>query len=70
MGFLIKLLNILNGYKTYLTAAAAILTATVSYLDHHITLAQLIEAVFLAIQTANIRHAITTTVSKATGEKL
>jgi len=70
MNLVIKLLNFLNGYKTYLTATAAILTAIVAYLNHAITIEELLTAVFTAIQSMNIRHAITTTVSKATGEKL
>lgn len=67
---MIKLIGFLNGYKTYLTAAAAILTAIVAFLNNGMTGTELVVAIFTAIQTANIRHAITTTVSDATNKKL
>lgn len=60
----------LNGWKVYATAVAAILTATVAYFNHAITLPEYIAAIFAAVQTMNIRHAITTTVSNATDKKL
>lgn len=55
-----NILNKLQGAKTYLTAIAAICTAAVAYLNHAITGQQAIAAIFLAIQTMNIRHAIAT----------
>lgn len=63
-------MDFLKGWKTYLTAAAAIIAAIAGYFNGAITLEQLIATIFAAIQTANIRHAITTTVSDATGKKL
>lgn len=60
----------LSGWKTYLTAAAAIITAIAAYFNGAITLPELVSAIFLAIQTANIRHAMTITVSNATDKKL
>ena len=67
---MVELLKLMNGYKTYLTAGAAILTAIVAFLNNGMTATELIVAIFTAIQTANIRHAITTTVSDATNKKL
>ncbi len=64
------MLNFLSGWKTYLTAFAAIITSVAGYFNGALTLPELIAAVFAAIQTINIRHAITTTVSEATGKKL
>lgn len=62
--------NFLSGWKTYLTAGAAILTAVAGYASGAITLPELIAAIFAAISTMTIRHAITTTVSEATDKKL
>ena len=53
-----ELLNKLSGYKTYITGTAAILTSLVAYLNHTISLPEFIAAIFAAIQTMNIRHAI------------
>lgn len=66
---MVKLFNKLNGWKTYITAAGAILTAIGAYMNHAITLAELLTAIFAALQTANIRHAITTTATDTTGVK-
>ncbi len=63
-------MNFLSGWKTYITAAAAILTAVAGYASSAITLPELIAAIFAAIGTITMRHAITTTVSDATGKKL
>lgn len=60
----------LNGWKTYLVAAAAIISAVAGYFTGALTIAQMIEAIFAAISTMTIRHAITTTISDATGKKL
>lgn len=60
----------LKGWKTYLTALAAIITAVAAYFNGAITLPELVSAIFLAIQTSNIRHAMTTTVSDATNKQL
>lgn len=62
-----EVLNKLQGIKTYLTATAAILTAVVAYLNHAINLTEMIAAIFAAVQTMNLRHAITTTVTPKTG---
>lgn len=64
MAFLEKL----KGFKTYFTGAAAILTAIGLYLGNTITLPEMIAAIFAAIQTMNIRHAITTTATDTTGK--
>lgn len=60
----------LNGWKTYIIGVAAILTALGAYLNHTITVKELIEAVWAAIMAMTIRHGITTTVSDATNKKL
>ncbi len=64
------MLNFLSGWKTYITGAAAILTAIGMYAGGTITLPELLAAIFTAIQTMNLRHALTTTVSDATGKTL
>ena len=66
---MLKLWNKLNGWKTYITAGAAILTAISAYMNHTISLEIMLGAIFGAIQTANIRHAITTTATTTTGVK-
>lgn len=60
----------LKGYKTYITGFAAILTAIGAYLAGAITVNELVVAIFAAIQSMNIRHAVTTTVSDASGKNL
>lgn len=65
-----KILNFLKGYKTYITAIAAIITAIAAFANGAIGLNELVVAIFAAIQTMNIRHAVTTTVSDATGKTL
>lgn len=62
--------NFLSGWKTYIVAAGAIITAIGAYAAGSITLPELVAAIFAAIQTMNIRHAITTTVSDAVDKKL
>lgn len=58
----------LSGYKTYLVAAGAIITAIASYANSAITLQELIAAIFAAIGTMTMRHAITTTATDTTGK--
>lgn len=60
--------NFLSGWKTYLTGAAAILTAIAGYASGVITLPELVAAIFAAIGTMTLRHGITTSVSNATGK--
>lgn len=66
---MMNLFNKLNGWKTYITAAATVLGALSAYLNHNITLDKMILISLAAIQTANIRHAITTTATITTGVK-
>lgn len=61
--------NFLSGYKTYITGVAAILTALGGYAGGAITLPELVAAIFAAIGTMTIRHAITTTATDTTGNK-
>ena len=58
---MINLISKLNGWKTYITATVAILTALLAYLNHTINGTELIGAIFAAVQTMNIRHGMTTT---------
>lgn len=58
---MLNLLSKLNGWKTYITAAVAILTALLAYLNHTITGVEFIAATLAAFQSMNIRHAMTTT---------
>ncbi len=60
--------NFLSGYKTYILGVAAILTAIGGYASGTITLPELVAAIFAAVQTMNIRHAITTTATATTGK--
>lgn len=60
----------LNGYKSYIIGAGAILTAVGAYLNGAITLKDCIEACWAAVMAMTIRHGITTTVSDATNKKL
>ena len=53
-----KILKAIDGKKTYLVAASAILTALVGYAEGAITLVQFIEAVFASIGLGTVRHAI------------
>lgn len=63
-----KFLSFLDGYKTYITGGAAILTAIGAYLNHAITLNEMVVAIFAAVQSMNIRHSITTTATATTGK--
>lgn len=63
-------MGFLSGWKTYIVAAGAIIAAVGAYLSGTMDLTHLVEAIFVAIQSMNIRHALTTTVSDATNKKL
>lgn len=65
-----NLLSKITGWKTYILGASAILAAIGGYLGGALTITQLVEAIFAALSTMTIRHAITTTVSDATNKKL
>lgn len=58
---MVNFFNKLSGWKTYITAAIAVLTAILAYLNHTISTIELIAAILAALQTANMRHAMTTT---------
>lgn len=62
--------NFLSGWKTYIVGVGAIITAIGGYASGAISLPELVGAIFAAIGTMTIRHAITTTVSNATDKKL
>lgn len=62
--------NFLSGWKTYIVGVGAIITAIGGYASGVITLPELVAAVFAAVGTMTVRHAITTTVSNATGKSL
>lgn len=49
----------LRGYKTYITAGVAIITAVASYLVGEVPLADAIQLVVTAALGATIRHSIT-----------
>ncbi len=55
---LTKVKEYLKGKKTYLVAAAAIITAVVGYSDGTLDLIQLIEAVFVAVGFGTLRAGI------------
>lgn len=48
----------LKGYKTYVTAALAVLTAASAYLTGEATLMQTAQLVFTAIMGATVRNAV------------
>lgn len=48
----------LEGYKTYLVCAAAILTAVIAYVNKTIGLNELISAIFAALGGITLRNAI------------
>lgn len=60
-----QFINKLNGWKTYITATIAILTALLAYLNHSINGTEFVAALFAAVQTMNIRHGMTTTSTAA-----
>ena len=49
----------LKGYKTYVTAAVAVVTAIGAYLTKDATLMQTAQLIFTAIMGASVRNAIT-----------
>lgn len=49
----------LKGYKTYITAAIAVLTAVGAYLVGDATLPQTAQLVFSAVLAATLRHGMT-----------
>jgi hypothetical protein len=55
-----KVIAWLQGYKTYVVCAGALLTAAGSYLDGAIDKKTLVEAIFAALAAASVRHGITT----------
>lgn len=48
-----------KGYKTYIVAGIAVLTAVAGYLTGDATIAQTIQLVVTAVLGATLRHAIT-----------
>jgi len=50
----------MNGKKTYLTAAAALLTTWAAFLTGNLTLSESLQATFAAVLAATLRHGITT----------
>lgn len=65
-----ELLSKLSGYKTYVVAIAAIMTAVGAYLTGALDLKGMIEAIWTAIMAMTIRHGVTTDVSKGTEKKI
>ena len=53
--------NFLSGWKTYIVAVGAIVTAIGGYASNSINVQELIAAIFAAIGTMTMRHAISTT---------
>lgn len=60
--------NFLAGYKSYLTAAAAVLTALVGYAVGELELAGLVTAIFAAVGLASLRAGVTTEANRIAGE--
>ena len=56
----------LAGYKTYITAALAILGAVASYFMGDLALADAIQIVIPALMGAFVRHGVTTTLNSPT----
>lgn len=48
----------LKGYKTYITAGVAVVTAIASYLVGDATVAEAAQLVFTAILAATVRHGV------------
>lgn len=57
----------LSGYKTYITAALAILTAVGTWLAGDLQLADMIQTVVTAALGAFIRHGVATEAAKSDG---
>lgn len=53
-----NMLQKIKGYKAYITGTIAILTAFGAWINDSISLNEMVVAVFAAIQSMNIRHAI------------
>lgn len=60
--------SFLSGWKTYIVAVGAIITAIGGYASGAITLPELVAAIFAAVGTMTVRHAITTTATDTTGK--
>ena len=58
----------LAGYKTYLTAAAGVLTALAAFAVGEIDIVGLVTAVFAALGLASLRAGVTTEAKKVAGE--
>ncbi len=50
----------LSGYKTYITAVVAIITAIGAYLSGDVTIVATVQSVFVALLAAFIRHGVAT----------
>jgi hypothetical protein len=51
-------MNILSGYKTYLTAIAGIVAAIAAYSNGTTDIPSTVAAIWVAIQTINLRDAL------------
>ena len=51
-------MSFLDGYKTYIVCAAAILTAVAAYLNKSISLTELVSAIFAALGGITLRQGI------------
>ena len=62
-------MNILQGKKTYSIVVAGILAAIAGYLSGELTVAQLVEAILIALGFATVRHGISTETNGQPGDK-
>ena len=53
-----NMLQKIKGYKTYIAGTAAIITAFAAWVSDSISTNEMVVAIFAAIQSMNIRHAI------------
>lgn len=53
-------MNFLSGYKTYITAAAGLLTAIAAYANGQEPLGQLLTQAIVALSAIFIRHGVST----------
>jgi hypothetical protein len=58
----------LQGKKTYLVCASAVLTAVVAHLNGQIDTTAMIGAIFGAVAGSTLRHGLTTDVTKAVAD--
>jgi hypothetical protein len=58
MSWFSKANELLSGMKTYLVAIVAIVGALIGYVDHQLTLIQLLQAIWAAITAMTIRAAV------------